>query len=219
MKKIAILLLLGAISLYMSDLAHAETRYVNDLLEITLRTGPGHNYRILKMLKSGQSLEIMETEDEWSHVRLADETTGWVFSKYLRSSPPKSALADSLQQEIEPLRKEVEVLKKENKRLIERNQEMSSQLTETTEQLETLQAQYADLQEESADYLKLKEEHTALNQVLEEKNKRIQVLEKQVSDAFMSAGLKWFLAGAGVLILGMIMGSKIASRKKHSTLR
>lgn len=210
---------MGIICLCMAGLAHAETRYVNDLLEITLRTGPGHNYRILKMLKSGQSLELMETENEWSRVRLPDDTTGWVFSKYLRNSPPKSSLADSLQQEIEPLRKKVEVLSQENQRLIERNQEMSRHLTETMEQLETLQSQYAELKEESADYLRLKDEHAALSQTLEEKNKRIQVLEKQVSDAFLSASLKWFLAGAGVLILGMIMGGKISSRKKYSPLR
>ena len=219
MKKIAVLLVFGFLPLWIAGSVHAETRYISDLMEITLRTGPGLDYRITKMLRSGQTVELLETQENWSRVELPDGTTGWVFTRYLMNQPPKSVLADSLQKEIEPLRKKVASLSEENQRLIARNQELAQQLTQTRDQLETLQAEYNALKEESAGYLKLKQEHTAQSRVLEEKNQRIQTLEKQVSDAFLSASLKWFLAGAGVLLIGMIIGNRIASRKKRSTLR
>ncbi|MFW6284505.1 MAG: TIGR04211 family SH3 domain-containing protein [Desulfosalsimonas sp.] len=219
MKKITIIFILGILSVFMAGQSHAESRYIGDLMEVTLRSGPGLNYRIIRMLKSGQTVETLETEDNWTRIRLADDTTGWVFSRYVTRDKPKSLVADSLQKEIEPLRTNLATLKEENKRLIERNQEMAEELENTREELENLENEYATLQEESGDYLKLKDEHASLTKTLEEKNQRIQTLEKQVSDAFFSAGLKWFLAGAGVLLLGMIIGNRIASRKKRPGLR
>lgn len=219
MKKVVVIFIFGFLSICMAAPSHAETRYISDLMEITLRTGPGLNYRIIKMLNSGQTVETLESEENWTRVRLSDDTTGWVFSRYITRSKPKSLLADSLQKEIGPLRTKVKSLTEENQRLIQRNQEMAEELEETREQLENLQNEYATLQEDSGDYLKLKDEHASLTKTLEEKNQRIQTLEKQVSDAFFSAGLKWFLAGAGVLVLGMIIGNRIASRKKRPGLR
>ncbi|MBS0013916.1 MAG: TIGR04211 family SH3 domain-containing protein [Desulfobacterales bacterium] len=219
MKKVVVIFIFGFLSICMAAPSHAETRYISDMMEITLRTGPGLNYRIIKMLNSGQTVETLESEENWTRVRLSDDTTGWVFSRYITRSKPKSLLADSLQKEIGPLRTKVKSLTEENQRLIQRNQEMAEELEETREQLENLQNEYATLQEDSGDYLKLKDEHASLTKTLEEKNQRIQTLEKQVSDAFFSAGLKWFLAGAGVLVLGMIIGNRIASRKKRPGLR
>lgn len=219
MKKMAVIFVFGFLSICMAVPSHAETRYISDLMEITLRAGPGLNYRIIKMLNSGQTVEAMETEENWTRVRLSDDTTGWVFSRYITRSKPKSLVADSLQEEIGPLRTKVKSLTEENQRLIQRNQEMAEELEKTRKQLENFQNEYATLQEESGDYLKLKDEHASLKKNLEEKNQRIQTLEKQVSDAFFSAGLKWFLAGAGVLLLGMIIGNRIASRKKRPGLR
>jgi SH3 domain protein len=219
MKKTAIVFVLGFLSICMAAPSHAETRYIGDLMEITLRTGPGLNYRIIKMLKSGQTVETLETEDNWTRIRLSDDTTGWVFSRYVTREKPKSLVADSLQEEIGPLRTKVKSLTEENQRLIKRNQELADELTSTREELKSLENEYATLQEESGDYLKLKDEHASLTKTLEEKNQRIQTLEKEVSDAFFSAGLKWFLGGAGVLLLGMIIGNRIASRKKRPGLR
>ncbi|MCF8037388.1 MAG: TIGR04211 family SH3 domain-containing protein [Desulfobacteraceae bacterium] len=219
MKKITILALSCFLSVLVAAAALAETQYVNDLMEVTLRSGPGLDYRIKKMLPSGQELEVLDTEKKWANVRVPDGTTGWVFSKYVSPQKPDSLAVKEMREEIQPLRRKVESLTEENQRLIKRNQELSSSLEKTRAELEQAKNDYAALQEESKDYLKLREQHEAMKKELEEKNQRIQTLEKQVSNAFMSAGLKWFLAGAGVLILGMILGRTAAGKKKRPGLR
>ena len=44
--------------------AWAETKYVGDLTEITFRTGPGIDHKIVEMLKSGQKVEVVQAGGE-----------------------------------------------------------------------------------------------------------------------------------------------------------
>lgn len=218
MKKIALFAVSGIICLLLASSAAAQTRYVTDLQEITLRSGPGLDYRIQKMLVSGQQVEVLETQDRWSRVRLSDDTTGWVFSKFIDEQKPDSLSVKQMREEIEPLRQQTSALKGENQRLIERNQELAESLEQTQEELEQARQQYEELKEESEDFLEMKEENQEIKQTLEEKQERIETLEKQVSDAFLSSSLKWFLAGGGVLVLGIIFGRTTGSKKKRSSL-
>ena len=47
----------------------AETQYVSDQLVITLREGQGNEYKIIKMLKTGTPLEIIEESELYLKVR------------------------------------------------------------------------------------------------------------------------------------------------------
>jgi SH3 domain protein len=40
--------------------AQAESMYVTDVLKATLRTGPSTDYKIIKMVESGQKIELIE---------------------------------------------------------------------------------------------------------------------------------------------------------------
>ncbi len=51
--------------------ALAETRYVSDSLEITMRSGKSTSHGITRMLRSGTPVEVLETDKKtgYSHVR------------------------------------------------------------------------------------------------------------------------------------------------------
>ena len=42
--------------------ADAQTRYVSDRLEVTLRTGTSTQHSIIRMLTSGARVEVLETD-------------------------------------------------------------------------------------------------------------------------------------------------------------
>jgi SH3 domain protein len=50
----------------------ATKAYVTDSFEITLRTGPGNENKIIAMLFSGRPLDVMSTQGEWSKVRVLE---------------------------------------------------------------------------------------------------------------------------------------------------
>ena len=52
----------------------AETVYVTDVFEITLRTGPSIENKIIKMVSSGKALALLETREGWSRVRIPGAT-------------------------------------------------------------------------------------------------------------------------------------------------
>ncbi|MCF8093731.1 MAG: TIGR04211 family SH3 domain-containing protein [Desulfobacteraceae bacterium] len=218
MKKILILTIFALLPVLAASSLHAQTHYVNDLMEITVRRGPGLDYRIIKMIKSGHKFEVLGQEKKWTNVRLPDGTTGWVFSQYVTDQKPDSLATEDLRKQVESLNQKVSSLKEENQRLIKRNQELAKSLEKTQNELKGIRKEYKELEDESKDFLKLKEEYEALKKSAKEKDQRIKTLEQRISDAFFSSGFKWFLAGAGVLVLGIILGRTAGSRKKRSSL-
>ena len=48
----------------------AEKAYVTDSLKVTFRTGPSTENKIVSMLSSGQPVEVLESQEKWTHVRL-----------------------------------------------------------------------------------------------------------------------------------------------------
>ena len=55
---------------------------------VNLREGPGKNYKVIRSVKKGTSLKILEVNGDWLRVRLDDGSTAWV-SKSATSEAPK----------------------------------------------------------------------------------------------------------------------------------
>ncbi len=199
--------------------AFGATRYVGDLVEITVRSGPDVKYRVIKTISSGKAVEVIETQNGWSKIELADDKTGWVVNRYLKTEKPDSLRVKKLKDKLGPLQNQIENVKAENDRLIKMNQSLSKKLEQNRAKLEEIRKAHKQLKAESKDYLKLKEKHQSLTKELKKKDKRIAALEKQVSRSYLSSAIKWFLAGAGVLLMGMLIGASSARRKRSPSLR
>ena len=77
------------LALLLSRLATAESAWVSDQFEITLRSGPSTGNAIQLMLGSGSQVEVLERDREsgYSRVRTAGGTEGWVLTRYLMNEP------------------------------------------------------------------------------------------------------------------------------------
>jgi len=89
----------------------AETIYVSDLAEIAIRSGQGVDHKIIAMIKSGQQVEVLETDDQWTKIRLPDGKEGWVTNRFLSSKLPCII-------ELEELKKKYETLKSKSPELV-----------------------------------------------------------------------------------------------------
>ncbi len=50
---------------------------------VYMRVGPGTSYAKLKVVAKGTALKLYESKDGWFRAKLADDTEGWVSSKYV----------------------------------------------------------------------------------------------------------------------------------------
>lgn len=215
--------------------AAAETRYVDDQLIITLRMGKSSQHKILKTLKTGTPLEILNEEDEtYLKVRTQDGTEGYVLRQYVSANPPKSQriaelerLNSSLQKKISSLEAANSNLKTQLKSYQENYQQEVSSISVKSAELEKnleqamineriMAEKYDTLLAQSENVVEI----TAERDLLSEKSKKLQAdvavlseKNEKLSDARM---VKWFLAGGGVFFFGWIIGK--ISRKKRSRL-
>ncbi len=196
--------------------ALAKTMYVTDLTEITVRAGKGVDYKIIATLTSGSTVDVVESGRDWTRIRLDSGKSGWVVSRYLTAQKPATLELGGLKGAVDQMSREINELKTENETLTNENQQLSAEMEALDKERTDLRTRYDQLKKDSADYLKLKGEYDRLTRMEADQGEKIASLEKRAADADISKAIKWFLAGAGVLLLGMVLGASI--KRKRSSL-
>ena len=218
MKSIPIVL---ALVLGLVSTAMAETRYVSDRLEIQMRTGKGTQFRILRMLPSGTALEILEVDQEngYSRVRTPSGVEGWVLSRYLmKGKAARDRLAEAektlarlelenrkLSASLEDLQKTKGSIDTEREQLVKENRKLSQELEE--------------IRRAASSALAIDAENKELKSRIVAYERQAQSLQQENEGLKDRTARDWFMVGAGVVILGMIIGliiPRIRWRKKSS---
>lgn len=79
----------------------ANTAYVSDELVLGVYAEENNQGQRLATLHSGSMLETLSVSGEYTQVRLADGTTGWVKSSYLTSKVPAVVKLKQLEEELD----------------------------------------------------------------------------------------------------------------------
>ena len=194
----------------------AATLYVSDTtVEANLRTGTQQENRIIALLRPGTQLELLSEEDGWAEVTLADGRTGWILRRYLSERPPWRVTAEKLATENEQLRAQVGTIKGGNQDLLQKNKELQKQVDLQQRELEKVSRNYEELKNSSTNYLNLKMAYENLQKGTRQSNAKLDKLEKAHGKLKTSTGIRWFLSGAGVLLLGWLLGSSVARLRRR----
>lgn len=185
----------------------AATKYVSDQLRITLRSGQGNQFEIIKTLNSGTKLEILEeTDTGYTRVKIPDGTEGWVRTQYLvdeQIAADKLANAESklasAQEKLSKAQEELKVLRKEKTRLDSTLGKLKTEHSAASKELETLNELASRPKQLAQENIELRKQFEQISDELNLTKQENQVLKDR-------SKRNWFLAGAGVVILGMIIG-------------
>ncbi len=192
----------------------ARTYYVQPSSEVVVRTGQGNSFKIIAMVKNGVSVEYLEENKDYAKVRLANGKEGWMLKRFLSKEPPLKEIVVSLRAEKKEMQqKELESDQKFeaiSSTLIQTEKELDSTLEERNQ----IKADYQTLQEDTANVMQIKnnQKKTAReNKMLAEK---LALMEQESENLKNDNALKWFLAGGGVLLIGIIIG-RMTSRSRR----
>ena len=116
----------------------AQADYVRDELRINMRSGPGLQYRIVKLLRSGDQVARLTEQDDWVQVRSGEGEEGWVPAGYLSAAPPPSVALPRVQRRLQNAQARVKEL----------DETLEAQ-SEAVRELETLRTQVEALQSEN----------------------------------------------------------------------
>jgi len=214
-------LILFTLALALGTSALAETRYVSDNLEITMRSGKGNSFSILRMLSSGTPVEVLEVDkdDGYTRVRTSNGKEGWVLTRYLmRTQAARDRLADT--------QKQLAEMELEKRKLETAMAEMTDSKKALSTQLSTLDSEHRKTSQELAEIKRTASSALALDSENKELKGRVVGLERQLQTLQQeNEGLRdrtardWFMVGAGVILLGIIVGlviPRIRWRRKSS---
>ncbi|MBW1974125.1 MAG: TIGR04211 family SH3 domain-containing protein [Deltaproteobacteria bacterium] len=195
--------------------------YVTDFIEITFRTGPSIENRIIGLLPTGTRLDVKDNQNDWSLVVPLDGSfkgrEGWVLTKYLTGSKPKALILDNVIKENETLHEKLNDATTELVTLRGKLEELKKELNEKEKNLEKLQNDYSTLRMESSDFLNLKSRYNKLLQqfkALEARNKKLQ---EENTKLRRTQNLRWFISGALVLLTGWFIGLAMGKRRRRSS--
>ena len=211
----------------------ADTRYVSDRLIISVRDGQNQNAAVLGYIETGAPLDILEEKEDLLRIRTEDGIEGWVRAQYIISEKPKILIIENLKNEITALKKEIETSKNE--------QDSASNTLSKTKKM--YQEEIEELKEEvninqkfaakaKSDFIQLNKKHTnllrhskntegligeveKLKKLNSELNTEAKSLRKDRKNPLKSNKIQSFIAGAGVLLFGFILGGS-ARKKKRS---
>jgi len=109
--------------IFFVGISFAETVYVGGVMKITMRTGPGTKHKVLSMVSTGDSLEIIENGRDWTQVRNTDGKEGWVLTRFITRDVPMKRQVDALEKNkdltvlLEKSERQIETLKPPRKNL------------------------------------------------------------------------------------------------------
>ena len=211
---VALLLALGPLS------AFAATMYISDELTVPLRRGPSNSHKIINAaLPSGLALEVLgeDTAAGFTQVRTPNGTEGWVPTQYLVTQPIAKERLAAATKRIETLEAQLKSTRENYQDVRGARTEIESRASELAKENQRLQTELAEIRRVSATSITQFEE----NKQLKADNASLQTQVTQLSDRVRSlernAMLRWFLAGGGLVLVGLILGAWIKSRPKRSS--
>jgi len=186
----------------------AQTRYVSDEFEITLRTGPSTANQIIRMLESGTQLEMLEQDPDsgYTRVRTLGGTEGWVISRYLMPEPAaRDQLAD-MRQRLETIRNQSGDLGSQLDDLTRAKQEAEARIRTLEAENKQLEAELAEIRRTASNVLGINAENNALREQLSTAEVQIAALQQENGELASRRNRDWFIAGAAVLLAGVLVG-------------
>ncbi len=205
---------------FQADSVEAETLYVQPSTEVVVRRGQGNDYKIVGIVKDGTAVELLEESDSYSLVRLDNGKEGWMLKRFLSSDRPLADLVSSLKIEMAHLQEKEMLATQAMQNLEDELAETKAELNTSIGERDLIRNDFDALRRDTADVVKIKDD---LQKTLDENSQlaeKLAVIESENTSLKKDKAVNWFLAGAGVLFAGVLMGRlpKPTRRRKSSLL-
>jgi len=208
MKLTSSILAFGLLIILPATQVVAEPMWVSDQFEVMLRSGPSTNNAIERILPSGTALELVERDDDagYARVRTAAGTEGWVLTRYLMDEP-------SAREQLEALTSRLTSAAAQGSSLTSQLDAVQGEYDSASRQISTLENEKRRLEEElaeikrtAANVLAINNQNKDLRDQLANAEIQAATLEQQNRELTGQTTRYWFMTGAMVLVVGMILG-------------
>ena len=205
MRKIALICLLSIVSAQI----HAQTvRYVTDSLRLETRQGPNTSFRITRMLSSGDRVSVLEEDAStgYSRIALDDGSEVWILTRFLMDKPAARAQLAETEDNFARQREIARDLASQLETLGQTAGQIEQSRSELERDKKVLETELAQIKQAAADPLAIKERNRSLSEQIEALTADLETARQRNRALKERSERDWFIAGAGVLLGGIILG-------------
>ena len=181
-----------------------QVRYVTDNLTIPMRTGTTLQHKILKMLPSGTPVEVIEGDNENTHIRVQG-VDGWVLTRFLDSVPVARDRLGQEEQRIATLELENAKLKADMKAMADQHNQAEGSSQKLREENQHIQAELSDIRQTAANALEIDKQNRRYKTQILESERTLEALRQENAVLRDRTARDWFMAGAMVALTTLIV--------------
>ncbi len=188
--------------------AFAAPAWVSDQFEITLRTGPSTSNSIQLMIDSGLRLEVLERDADtgYSKVRTPGGTEGWVLTRYLMNEPSAREQLQKLSSQLSNANSRGSSLDAQMKAITAEYDSANRKIKELERAKAAVEKELSEIKRTAANVLAIDKQNKTLMDQLAAAQIRADTLEQENRELSSQTTRYWFMAGALVLLIGIILG-------------
>lgn len=208
------------ILLYSSSI-WAETRYVTDVFEVTLRSGSSTANSIISMLKSGQKVTVLEQDvaTKYSLVETESGKQGYVLTRFLDAEPSGRERFQRLTAQYEKQSASLAELKKELNTVRQAKKQDEANISQLQNNLSRTETELAKLKVATRDTIQVIKQNETLMARINDLESNIVMLSQENNDYKDSTAMDWFIRGAAVSLIAFLLGilvTRIRWKKRDS---
>ncbi len=220
-RQLVIISICGLLLLLFSTLGMAQTRYVTDQFEITLRSGPSTSNSIIAMLKSGQAVKVLKQDDatRYSLVETDNGKQGYVLTRYLDDQASGRERFARLQQQSIELKQQIARLKQDLQDAKTLNDQDAEEIAGLSAKLNTTETELEHLKTATRDTRLIMQQNDELKSRINEIETQKDKLAEENRQYKDSTAMDWFIRGAAVSLIAFLLGilvTRIRWKKRDS---
>ena len=211
------------VSLFLAFIGNAvaETRYISDRLEVTMRSGKGTDYGITRMLRSGTPVKVLDVDKSsgYSQVRTNSGKEGWVLSRFLMKGRAARDQLTAAEKKLAELELDNNKMITNITALTQEKNALEKSLSDLDGQTRNVSQELAEIKRTASSALALDSENKNLKGRAVSLERQMQTLHQENESLKDRTARDWFMVGAAVVLLGIITGliiPRIRFRKKST---
>lgn len=187
---------------------YADTAYVTDEFRITLRSGESATHRILRMLPTGQRLEVLSRNAQtgYTRVRTPGGQEGFVLTRQLVNQPVARDRLAAAEAEVAALKAAPGELRSRLTALTEEHRNLQ-QAHDALQRAKTqVDQEFAALKRTASNSVRIANERNDLRKQVTSLTREVEDIKQLNRELENKTAQNWFLIGAGVVVGGIILG-------------
>lgn len=199
----------------------AETRYVTDQFEVTLRSGTSTSNSIIQMVKSGQAVTLLEEDvaTKYSLVETRGGKKGYILSRFLDREASGRERYSRLKERSDKLKETIAELSRELDDFKQNKQSDNTTINQLQNDLNSTRNELEKLKESTRDTIRVIKQNDTLKARINELESEKVLLITENTQYKDSTAMDWFIRGASVSLVAFLLGiivTRIRWKKRDS---